>query len=223
MEDIMFKAAIFDLDGTLMDSAEDLEAACNYALDKFNLHHVDSQRYKLLLGSGRRKLVESIIEEFFENYDESTIEEFLVHYNTYYDNHMLDHTKPYEGIQDMLDYLNENNILTAILSNKPDDFTRKIVSHAFGDKINYVSGLKDGCQAKPDPASLLDIINDLKIEKNECVYIGDTEIDIQTAKNAGVKSIGVLWGFRTASVLKNEHADYIVSTVDEIKKIVVHN
>lgn len=219
----MFKAAIFDLDGTLMDSAEDLEAACNYALDKFNLHHVDSQRYKLLLGSGRRKLVESIVEEFFENYDESTIEEFLVHYNTYYDNHMLDHTKPYEGIQDMLDYLNENNILTAILSNKPDDFTRKIVSNTFGDKINYVSGLKDGCQAKPDPASLLNIISELKIEKNDCVYIGDTEIDIQTAKNAGVESIGVLWGFRSSTVLQNERADYIVSTVDEIEKIVVHN
>lgn len=219
----MFKAAIFDLDGTLMDSAEDLEAACNYALDKFNLHHVDSQRYKLLLGSGRRKLVESIVEEFIENYDESTIEEFLVHYNTYYDNHMLDHTKPYEGIQDMLDYLNENNILTAILSNKPDDFTRKIVSNTLGDKINYVSGLKDCCQAKPDPASLLNIISELKIEKNDCVYIGDTEIDIQTAKNAGIKSIGVLWGFRTASVLQDEGADYIVSTVEEIKKIVVHN
>ncbi len=219
----MFKAAIFDLDGTLMDSAEDLEAACNYALDKFNLHHVDSQKYKLLLGTGRRKVVESIVGEFFENYDESTIEEFLVHYNAYYENHMLDHTKPYEGILDMLDYLNKNNILTAILSNKPDDFTKELVSRTFGDRIHYVYGLKDGCQAKPDPASLLDIISELKAEKNQCVYIGDTEIDVKTAKNAGIKSIGVLWGFRTSSVLQNEGADYIVSTADEIKKIVVHN
>lgn len=219
----MFKAAIFDLDGTLMDSAEDLEAACNYALDKFNLHHVDSQKYKLLLGTGRRKVVESILDDYFENYDDSTIEEFLFHYNTYYNKHMLDHTKPYEGILDMLDYLNKKNILTAILSNKPDNFTKKIVSKTFGDKIQYVSGLKDGYQAKPDPASLLDIICELKAEKNQCVYIGDTEIDIRTAKNAGIKSIGVLWGFRNSSVLQDEGADYIVSTADEIKKIVVHN
>lgn len=219
----MFKAAIFDLDGTLMDSAQDLEAACNYALDKFNLHHVDSQKYKLLLGTGRRKIVENIVAEFFENYNESTIEEFLVHYNGYYEKHMLDHTKPYEGIMDMLDYLKKNNIKTAILSNKPDDFTRKIASHSFRDMIDCVSGLKDGHQAKPDPASLLDIISELKTEKCECLYIGDTEIDIQTARNAGVKSIGVLWGFRTADVLESEGADYIVSTADEIKKIVVNN
>nr|WP_300093515.1 HAD family hydrolase [Sedimentibacter sp.] len=219
----MFKAAIFDLDGTLMDSAKDLEEACNYALGKFNLPKVNSQKYKLLLGTGRRKVVESIVAEFFENYDENTIEEFLVHYNNYYDAHMLDNTRPYEGILDMLDYLNENNILTAILSNKPDDFTKKLVSQTFGKRICYVSGLKEDCKAKPDPTSLLNIISKLKVEKNQCLYVGDTEIDIQTAKNAGIKSIGVLWGFRTASVLLDEGADYIVSTADEIKKIVVHN
>lgn len=218
----MFKAAIFDLDGTLLDSAEDLEKACNYALSKFSLPQVDSQKYKLMLGYGRRKVIESIVSEFFGFEQNDVADKFLGYYNEYYDAHMFDNTKPFKGIMDMLDILNEKNIITAVLSNKPHDFTKKLCDRFFNNKIKYSSGLKDGYSAKPDPASLLGIINDLNIKKEECIYIGDTEIDIQVAKNAGVKSLGVLWGFRTQAMLEREEADFIAADIDEMIEIILN-
>jgi len=219
----MIKAAIFDMDGTLLDSIKDLENACNYALSRFNVPHVNSQRYKLLLGKGRRKIIESIVEEFIGSNEEKIINEFLSYYNEYYSAHMFDNTKPYDGILDMLDYLNSHDIITAVLSNKPHNFTQSLASRFFMDKIKTVYGLQSGYEAKPDPCTLLEIINILGLKKHECIYIGDTEIDIQVAKNANVKSLGVLWGFRTASLLKSEGADYIASTVDEMKQILINN
>lgn len=217
----MYKAAIFDLDGTLLDSVKDLERACNYALSKFNLPNVDSQKYKLMLGAGRKKIIESIVSEFF-GYDENEIiEKFLEYYNEFYDAHMLDNTKPFKGILNMLDLLRSKNVVTAILSNKPHDFTLKLCKQFFSDKVQYVSGLKDGYEAKPNPALLLEIINDLGLKKEDCIYIGDTEIDIQVAKNAGVKSLGVLWGFRTQALLEKEEADYLASNIDEMTDIIL--
>lgn len=217
----MYKAAIFDLDGTLLDSVKDLERACNYALSKFNLPNVDSQKYKLMLGAGRKKIIESIVSEFF-GYDENEIiEKFLEYYNEFYDAHMLDNTKPFKGILNMLDLLRSKNVVTAILSNKPHDFTLKLCKQFFSDKVQYVSGLKDGYEAKPDPALLLEIINDLGLKKEDCIYIGDTEIDIQVAKNSGVKSLGVLWGFRTQALLEKEEADYLASNIDEMTDIIL--
>lgn len=222
MEVRMFKAAIFDLDGTLLDSAEDLERACNYALSKFNLPKVDSQKYLLLLGVGRKKMIETIVAEFFGYEEKEITEQFLSYYNEYYESHMFDNTRPFKGILDMLDKLNNNNVVTAILSNKPHDFTLELGKKFFSDKIQYVSGLKECYAAKPDPTSLLEIIHDLKLKKEECIYIGDTEIDIHTAKNAGVKSLGVLWGFRTKSTLEREEADYLASNIDEMIDIILN-
>lgn len=217
----MFKAAIFDLDGTLLDSQLDLERACNYALSKYNLPKIDSQKYKLMLGSGRQKLIESIVSEFF-GYDQNEVfEEFLEYYNEFYDSHMFDNTKPYDGVMNMLDVLNSHNVITAVLSNKPHDFTVKLAQHFFKGKVKYVSGLKEGYEAKPNPASLLEIINSLGLKKEECIYVGDTEIDIRTAKNTGVKSLGVLWGFRTQSVLEREEVGFIASNMDEMIDIIL--
>lgn len=219
----MFKAAIFDLDGTLLDSVEDLEKACNYALSKFNLPQVDSQKYKLMLGYGRRKVIESIISEFFGYEQIDVTNKFLKYYNEYYDIHMFDNTKPFTGIMDMLDVLNKNHIITAVLSNKTHDNTIKLCKRYFNDKIKFSLGLKDGFNAKPDPASLLSILNDLNLNKEDCVYIGDTEIDIQVARNAGIKSLGVLWGFRTQTMLEMENADFIASNIDEMIEIILNN
>jgi len=218
----MFTAAIFDLDGTLLDSVEDLEKACNYALSKFNLPQIDSQKYKLMLGYGRHKVIESIISEFF-GYDQVDVtDKFLEYFNEYYDSHMFDNTKPFEGIIDMLDVLNKNEVITAVLSNKTHDNTITLCERFFIDKIKYSSGLKDGFNAKPDPASLLAIMDDLNIKKEDCIYIGDTEIDIQVARNAGIKSLGVLWGFRTQAMLEQENADFIASNIDEMIEIILY-
>lgn len=217
----MHKAAIFDLDGTLLNSARDLEEACNYALSKYNLPHVDSQSFTLRLGSGRRKLIESIVNDFFDNGKKEIIEEFIKYFNEYYDAHLSDYTKPYEGINEGLKMLTENNIITAVLSNKPHEFTVKLVNYFFGNNVKYISGLQDGYKPKPDPKALLDIITDLGIRKEECIYIGDSEIDIRVSKNAGIKSLGVLWGYRDEALLKKEGADFLALNVSEMVDIII--
>lgn len=217
----MYKAAIFDLDGTLLNSARDLEEACNYALSKYNLPKVDSQSFTLRLGSGRRKLIKSIVNDFFDHGEEEIIEEFQTYFNEYYDAHLSDYTRPYDGINQGLKTLTENNIITAVLSNKPDEFTIKLVDHFFGNNIKYKSGLKDGYEPKPDPKALLDIIAALRIKKNECIYIGDSEVDVRVAKNAGIKSLGVLWGFRDEALLKKEGADFLASNMNELVDVIM--
>ncbi len=217
----MFKAAIFDLDGTLMNSAKDLERSCNYALSKFNLPKIDSQKYMLMLGLGRVKSIEIIVNEFFGSEQDEIVKKFLIYFNEFYDVHMMDNTKPFNGVIEMLDKLNSSNIITAVLSNKPHNFTLKLCNHFFGNKIQLVSGLKEGYKAKPDPASLIEIINDLGLKKEECIYIGDTEVDINTAKNAGTKSLGVTWGFRSRESLEHEEADHIASDISEMTDIIL--
>lgn len=216
----MYKATIFDLDGTLLNALGDIEEACNYALVQNNLPVVETEKYKALLGRGRRKLIESLIPN--ENKNEETINEILSKFNSYYETHMMNKTIPYEGIIELLDELNKNNIVTAIVSNKPHEFTKVIANHYFGNKIKIVFGQRAGFDIKPNPDTLLEVINILNLAKNECIFIGDTEIDLMTAKNANIKSIGVLWGYRSLQKLESEGADYIVSTTDELKDIVIN-
>lgn len=218
----MFKAAIFDLDGTLLDSFLDLENACNYALSKFNLPKVNSQSYKLMLGESRKIIIKSIINDLIGNVDEKTYIEFHEHYNNYYNEHMLDNTKPYDGILEMLVHLKNNGVITAILSNKPHGFTNSLAKHYFGDKIDVVYGLRDGYEPKPNPDTLLELIKHLNIDRKDCIYIGDTEVDIEVAQNAHIESLGVLWGFRNKALLEKTGADFLASNTDELLEIVLN-
>lgn len=219
----MFKAAIFDLDGTLLDSFLDLENACNYALSKFNLPNVDSQSYKLMLGESRKIIIKSILKDLIGDVDEQTYSKFHEYYNIYYNEHMLDNTKPYDGILEMLDILKNKGVITAILSNKPHDFTNSLAKYYFGDKIDVVYGLRDGYEPKPNPDTLIEIIKHIEIDKKDCIYIGDTEIDIQVAKNAHMKSLGVLWGFRNKEHLEKSGADFLAENTDELIEIVLNS
>jgi len=216
----MFKAAIFDLDGTLLNALGDIEEACNYALVQNNLPVIETEKYKAVLGKGRKKIIESIIPN--EHKNEKKINEILSNFNSYYETHMMNKTKPYEGIIELLDDLNKNNIITAIVSNKPHEYTKIIVNHYFGNRVKIVFGQRAGFDIKPNPDTLLEVINILNLAKNECIFIGDTEIDLMTAKNANIKSIGVLWGYRSLQKLESEGADYIVSTTDELKNIIIN-
>ena len=217
----MFKAAIFDLDGTLLNALGDIEDSCNHALVKNNLPVVETEKYKSLLGRGRKNLIENLIPD--GNKNEEIINKILLDFNIYYENHMMNKTTPYEGIIELLDELNKNNIITAIVSNKSHEFTKKIVNHYFNDKIKIVFGQRKGYDIKPNPDTLLEVIELLNLDKDECIFIGDTEIDILTAKNANIKSIGVLWGYRSLKELENVNADYIVSTTDGLKNIIINS
>lgn len=210
----MYKLMIFDLDGTLLDTLEDLANASNYALKSFDFEEHEVLKYKTFVGDGVYKLIERIVPESHRG------EEMLIKvkevFQNYYDEHNRDCTKPYEGIIEVLKHLRERGIHTAVVSNKPHQFTTKLVEELFGDSIEVAYGQRDGIATKPDPSTVLEVIERFGVTKEECIYIGDTNVDIFTGKNAGVKTIGVLWGFRTKEELTEAGADYIIEKVKDL-------
>lgn len=215
----MYKVAIFDLDGTLLDTIEDLANACNYALAKSFFSTYEVEQYKTFVGNGVYKLVERALPEISR--DDETCNKVLNDFREYYNEHMIDMTKPYDGIIALLDKLKSEGIKLVVVSNKPHKYTIEIVNKYFNNKFDLVFGHRDGYNAKPDPVSVLEALKLLNLEKEECIYIGDSNVDIITARNAKVKSVGVLWGFRSEEELRNEGATYLVSSAEEIKKIIL--
>ena len=217
----MIKLAIFDLDGTLLNTINDLADSCNYILQKNNFptHPVDS--YKYFVGNGMSKVIEralpvdiSINPDIVENLRKEFIE--------YYKIHSMCKTAPYTGVIDMLKTLYSMNIKLAVASNKFIEGTQMLVSQYFSE-INFSSvlGQRTEVPIKPNPQIVYDIMNETEIkDKNEILYIGDTGIDMQTSKNAGVKGIGVLWGFRSKKELIENGAEYIIDKPEEIFELI---
>ncbi len=213
----MIKSVIFDLDGTLLNTIEDLANACNYALTTLGYATNEVEKYKTFVGNGRYKLVERMLPE--NHRDIENIEKALKLFDDYYEKHMIDMTKPYDGIMEMLDQLINREINIAVVSNKPHEFTTEVVKNYFGDRFKVVYGHKKNTKEKPDPWAVLEVIDEFKVNKDECLYVGDSEIDINTAKNARVKSVGVEWGFRGKGELESAGANYIVNKPEQILEI----
>ncbi|MBC5630089.1 HAD family hydrolase [Clostridium sp. NSJ-6] len=213
----MINSIIFDLDGTLLNTIEDLANACNYALTTLGYKTHEVEKYKTFVGNGRYKLVERMLPE--DNRSVENIEKALELFDSYYEKHMIDMTKPYDGIMEMLDCLISKSINIAVVSNKPHEFTTEVVKNYFGDRFEVVYGHKKNTKEKPDPWAVLEVIDEFKVNKDECLYVGDSEIDINTAKNAGVKSVGVEWGFRGKGELESAGANYIVNKPEQILEI----
>lgn len=213
----MINSIIFDLDGTLLNTIEDLANACNYALTTLGYKTHDVEKYKTFVGNGRYKLVERMLPE--DNRSVENIEKALELFDSYYEKHMIDMTKPYDGIMEMLDCLISKSINIAVVSNKPHEFTTEVVKNYFGNRFEVVYGHKKNTKEKPDPWAVLEVIDEFKVNKDECLYVGDSEIDINTAKNAGVKSVGVEWGFRGKGELESAGANYIVNKPEQILEI----
>lgn len=215
----MIKAVIFDLDGTLLDTIEDLANACNYALStlEFKTHQVEE--YKSFVGNGRHKLIERILPEGNKNGD--VFSKALALFDQYYEEHMVDMTKPYDGILELLDTLIEKGIKLAVVSNKPHKFTTEVVKKYFGNKFEVVYGQREGYPVKPDPRTVFEVVKYLDVSLDQCIYVGDSDVDIITAKNSNIKSVGVAWGFRGKGELEKAGADYIVSSATELQNIIV--
>lgn len=216
----MIKLVIFDLDGTLLNSIDDLGDSCNYILEKhgFPTHPLDS--YRFFVGNGVAKLVERALPE--DKREPNFIEKIRQEFVAYYSLHAEEKTAPYDGIIELLEKLSTDGIMLAVASNKFIAGTTALVKKYFGD-FEFVSvlGQREGIPVKPDPRIVYDVINISGIEnKDEILYVGDTSIDMQTAANAGVKSIGVEWGFRPKSELIENGADYIISKPVEILDII---
>lgn len=210
----MYKLVIFDLDGTLVNSLEDLGNACNSALERFGYptHPMDSFRY--FVGDGVPMLIHRALPE--SERSEENIARVKAVFDEIYGRNYNVCTRPYDGITELLDKLKAEGILIAVASNKPDNFTQTIVTSMFGDTFSYVSGKKEGFEKKPDPQIALHIMEKLGVSPKDVLFAGDSSVDMQTAHNAGCDCIGCVWGFRTLQELTDNKATYIANSPIDI-------
>lgn len=213
----MIKLLIFDLDGTLVNSIADLAEATNYALKKHGYPVHDEEKYNYFVGDGVLKLIERALPE--EDRTEERILALRKEFSQYYDVHYKDKTRPYDGIPEVLKKLRDSGYQLAVASNKPDEFTKVIVNHFFPETFSCIQGGLDGVPKKPDPQIVFSILEKFSVSPGECLFIGDTNVDILTGKNAGLHTIGCLWGFRDYEELSLAGADNIISDPKEILDI----
>lgn len=209
----MIKLVIFDLDGTLLNTISDITDSLNYALTDSGLPNITVDECKYMVGSGVRTLVEKAIP------DQKHFQKVFDDYMYYYERFQKNKTMPYPFIIDVLKAIKDKNIKLAVLSNKPHLDAVRVVEYYFGlDTFDVVLGKKEENRKKPDIDGALEIIENLQINPKNVLYIGDTNIDMETAKRAKFKSVAVTWGFRLKKELKNY--DYIIDEPMEILNIV---
>ncbi len=215
----MFQSVIFDLDGTLLDTLEDLAAAGNYTLSAMGLptHPVDA--YRQMVGNGIPNLLRRMLPE--QNRGEATCALAQTLFRPYYAAHMQDYTTPYPGVVSLLAQLKERGVATGVLSNKADDFVQQIVQQYFPDLIGAALGLREDFPAKPDPSSALHLLQVLDAEPSRTLYCGDSDVDMHTAANAGIPSCGVLWGFRDEDELAGAGAAYLAADIPALSALIL--
>lgn len=215
----MKKLAIFDLDGTLLNTIEDLGRACNYALEQKGLPIHNMASYPFLVGNGVKNLALRAVPESYRT--ESAIGDILVEFKEYYNQHNCDFTTPYIGIPELLESLSEMGVKIAVASNKYQQATEKIVKHFFPNfDFVTINGQQEGIPVKPDPSIVFDILAKAQVAKDETIFIGDSGVDMETARRACIDSIGVTWGFRPEKELIEHYANHIVHSPTEILEIV---
>ena len=209
------KAVIFDLDGTILDTLQDLADAMNITLSKFGFPERELEHHRKAIGNGIRKFAERCIPE--EAVTDSLLDEFVKIAAEDYRNNCTVKTKPFEGIIELLDFLAKKSISMSVLSNKRNDFVNALTAHYFpGYKFACVFGELPGIPKKPDPSSALKIAHDCNISPADIIFIGDSIYDVITGKNAGMKTVAVTWGNHDRSLLETETPDFIADTADEI-------
>ena len=208
------KACIFDLDGTLTNTLESMTYSVNLTLKEMGLSQITKDQCRMFVGNGARVLIEESLKVSGDP-KASRIEEGMKIYGRIFDQNCTYHVTLYEGIPEMLKALKDRGIHLAVLSNKPDRQTVKVVKEIFGDNIfDYAQGQKDGIRRKPEPDGVWYLMEQMQVSKEECLYIGDSEVDAATGKNAGLKTIGVLWGFRDRKTLETAGADHLIERPD---------
>ena len=212
---ITYKTYIFDLDGTLLDTLGDLAVSVNFALRTYGMpeHSIDDVRQ--FVGNGVRKLMERAIPDGANN---PLFEEAFASFRQYYMAHSLDTTRPYEGIPETLAALKARGCRLAVVSNKMMAATQALCNHFFPDTIEVAIGEHEaeGIRKKPAPDTVIAALKALGVGKEDAVYVGDSDVDIQTARNSGLPCISVLWGFRDRSFLQQHGAETFISTPSDL-------
>jgi phosphoglycolate phosphatase len=212
----MTRLIIFDLDGTLLDTIDDLAAACNHALMNCGCPARQRDEYYRLVGRGIDNLFRGALPESMK--DDGTVRKMRSFFVPYYNAHGCDLTKPYDGITEMLEKLSDKGIKLAVASNKYQEGTEALVKKFFsGFDFVRILGQREGKPIKPDPQIVLEAMEGVPgIRKDEVIYCGDSDVDMQTGNNAEVKTIGVTWGFRTKEELLRHNPCLLADTPGEI-------
>lgn len=208
---------IFDLDGTLLNTLQDLADATNYALREQGMPERTIDEVRQFVGNGVRLLMIRAIPGGEEN---PLFEETFALFKSYYGEHCNDHTRPYEGIMELLATLREKGYAVAIVSNKIDFAVKELSKLYFQGIVPVAIGEKEGIRRKPAPDTVFEALKELGRTKEEAVYVGDSDVDIETAQNAGMPCVSVLWGFRDKAFLKAHGASHYAEKAEEILKYV---
>lgn len=203
--------AVFDLDGTILNTAEDLADAVNYGLKRNGLETYSTEEVLKMVGNGVKNLVLRAIGDKKELFDEC-----FKDFKEYYSAHYAVKTYAYKGVKEALLSLKNSGFTLGVLSNKYDAAVKGLVEIYYGDIFDFVSGEKEGMPRKPDPTSLNDMIKLCGAEKKHTVYIGDSDVDVKTADNAGVKCVSVTWGFRSKNFIKENGGYDFADTPEEM-------
>lgn len=209
MKDV--ELVIFDMDGTTLDTLDDLVNAVNHTLVEFGYPERTKAELVHYFGNGSRWVWENIFGD-----DDATIDKILPVYNAYYKDHCTTFTKPYDGILDLLKTLRAKGVKTAVVSNKPDFAVQPLWQRHFPGLFDFACGERQGIRRKPYPDSCFEVLKKLNVSKEKAIYVGDSEVDVKTGQNAGMPCIAVTWGFRTVPELKAAGAEIIVDTPQEL-------
>ena len=211
-----YSCVIFDMDGTVLDTLEDLTNAVNFSLAHFGMPVRSAAQVRRFLGNGARRLMEQAAPEGIEA---ELFESLLLWYKEYYDKNCLVKTAPYKGIPELLKELRRNGCKTALVSNKPDTAARELAEKCFGGLLDYAVGQRDDVPRKPAPDMVRLCMDKLGASAKDCVYVGDSEVDVLTAKNSGIECVAVTWGFRDEDELLAAGAVSLAHSVDELAKL----
>lgn len=211
-----YQTYIFDLDGTLLNTLTDLAASCNFALRTHGMPERTVDEVRRFVGNGVKKLMERAIPDGLDNplFDD-TYKAFKEHYLI----HSLDHTEPYPGIRELLQTLKQNGVKMAVVSNKFYAATQELCQHFFSDTISVAIGEREDICKKPAPDTVNEVLRQLGASRETAVYIGDSDVDIDTARNSSMPCISVLWGFRDKEFLLEHGATTLVREPAEIAEI----
>jgi len=213
-----YKLAVFDLDGTILNTLDDLADSLNHCLSVFKMPERTIDEVRRFVGNGIRKLIERAVPE---NSSDDDINMVYNEFIKYYGEHCSDKTKAYDGIENLIENLRKSGCHTAVVSNKADYAVQELCRKYFNGCFDYAVGEREGISRKPSPDSVNEVLEKLNISRKDSVYIGDSDVDIMTAANAGMDCISVSWGFRDCEFLKEHGASLIVDSPDEIRKLIL--